>query len=99
MSAKNRDDRGGFVSVGDLALDLPGVPVPARRALVPQIEAWEQRNGLTLPTSGWKSELATREKHHLLLDDPEKLDEAVLRQGQNWRSRPSGGLTFLLAIL
>ena len=31
MSAKNRDDLGGFVPIGDLALDLPGVPVPARR--------------------------------------------------------------------
>ena len=28
--------RGGFVPIGDLALDLPGVPVPAPRAAAPQ---------------------------------------------------------------
>ena len=40
------------------------------------------RGRSTLPTSGWKPELATRVKQHLLRDGPEKLDEAVLRQGQ-----------------
>ena len=54
----------------------PGAPI------VPQIEAWAQRNGLTLPTSGWTPELATRVKQHLLRDGPEKLDEAVLDRWQ-----------------
>ena len=36
MSKDEQQKRGGFVSVGDLALDLPGVPVPAPRAAAPQ---------------------------------------------------------------
>ena len=28
--------REGFVPIGDLVIDLPGVPVPARRAAAPQ---------------------------------------------------------------
>ena len=31
MSKDEQQHRGGFVSVGDLALDLPDVPVPGRR--------------------------------------------------------------------
>ena len=31
MSKDEQPTRAGFVAVGDLALDLPGVPVPARR--------------------------------------------------------------------
>ena len=31
--ARQRD---GFIPIGDLALDLPGVPVPAPRAAAPQ---------------------------------------------------------------
>ena len=34
--SKEQQTRGGFVHVGDLALDLPGVSVPARRERAPQ---------------------------------------------------------------
>ena len=54
----------------------PGAPI------VPQIEAWAQRNGLTLPTPGWKPALAKRVKQQLLRDGPEKLDPAVLDRWQ-----------------
>ena len=33
---QKRGDRGGFVPVGDLAIDLPGIQVPARRDPTPQ---------------------------------------------------------------
>ena len=36
MSKDEQQTRGGFVAVGDLALDLPGVQVPARRDRAPQ---------------------------------------------------------------
>ena len=36
MSKDEQPTRSGFVSVGDLALDLPGVQVPARRERAPQ---------------------------------------------------------------
>ena len=54
----------------------PGSPI------VPQIEAWAQRNGITLPKPGWKPELAKRVKQQLLRDGPERLDSAVLDRWQ-----------------
>ena len=36
MSKDEKQKRGGFVPVGDMALDLPGIPVPACRERAPQ---------------------------------------------------------------
>jgi hypothetical protein len=49
-----------------------GVPI------VPQIEAWAKRRGITLTVPGWKVELARRVKQRLLADGPGGVDIAVL---------------------
>ena len=43
------EHRGGFVSVGDLALDLPDVPVPARRDRRRQARHFTQLDQGNLP--------------------------------------------------
>ena len=39
MNKDKQQKRGGFVPVGDLARDLPGVEVPVRRERAPQKES------------------------------------------------------------
>jgi hypothetical protein len=51
-------------------------------AIVPQIEAWAKRHGVTLEKPGWKPELAKRVKQHLLTDGHEKVDKSVLDSWQ-----------------
>jgi len=50
------------------------------RSIVPQIEAWGARNGVTLARPGWKVEFAKRVKQHLLKEGHEKIEKAVLDQ-------------------
>ena len=50
--------------------------------IVPQIEGWAARHGITLPKPGWKPELAKRVKQELLQGGPERVDSAVLDRWQ-----------------
>jgi hypothetical protein len=53
-----------------------GVPI------VPQIEAWAAKHGVTLAKPGWKAELAKRVKQQLLADGHSKIDSSVLDRWQ-----------------
>lgn len=46
--------------------------------IVPQIQAWAARQGVVLPTPGWKVEIAKRVKERLLADGPGALSSSVL---------------------
>jgi hypothetical protein len=46
--------------------------------IVPQIEAWAAKRGITLTVPGWKVELAKRVKQRLLADGPGAVEAAFL---------------------
>jgi|GEM_PF-4269654 len=57
---------------------FPVLSCPRAPRIVPQIEAWAAKHGVTLAKPGWKVELAKRVKERILEDGPEKIDPAVL---------------------
>jgi hypothetical protein len=59
--------------------DTPfGDGLQSGKPIVPQIEAWAAKHGVTLKKPGWKVELAKRVKERLLADGPAAIDATVL---------------------
>ena len=50
----------------------------AAQPIVPQIETWAAKHGVTLSRPGWKVELAKRVKERLLADGPGAIDPTVM---------------------
>lgn len=48
--------------------------------IVPQIEAWAAKHGVTLQKPGWKVELAKRVKERLLADGPGAIEAALMER-------------------
>jgi len=54
--------------------------VQAGKPVVPQMNAWAKKHGISLPVPGWKVELAKRVKQQLLADGPNAIAEDVLNR-------------------
>jgi energy-coupling factor transporter ATP-binding protein EcfA2 len=54
--------------------------IQAGQPIVPQIEAWAAKHGVTLKKPGWKVELAKRVKERLLADGPGAIEVALMER-------------------
>ena len=101
MSKDEQQPRSGFVSVGDLALDLPGVPVPSRRDRRRQARHFTQLDQVTQlvearyadPELGFMARLLTL--CSLPRTDPKNRLQYVRRNGPYALVMIAGGLNKL----
>lgn len=64
-------------------------------SIVPQIEAWATKHGVTLAKLGWKAELAKKVKQQLLTDGHGAIDSAVLERWIYASAHPRGTVPVL----